>query len=518
MLGDYPPGCTICSSPVRGHNIGYTPDDTISYNFFCGEVENSRWYTFSTGRFNSIEITLTILSYTTGDGLEMAIFDENLNVATSCASLKNGNSITLVYRLNTNQTYQILIDGIDGDECEFELFVNSNPGGDRRELEQSPADQNYCIGVEVCFEIEPDILNEQYYWNLPSSDSIISGGGIDDTTACLYFKTSGQKDISVDIETPCGNISNFSNPILIKEGQSIAVDTIYSRKPLYCRGDTVEFYVDWDNPNNLGLDWHYQTPIDLSGRTPKDTFLKGLLLGVDTFVLSVTPIDECGFIYSQEVPVVTNFISVLSVNVCEGYCFQLADSCYFESAFGTINTGLFNSLGCDSLVRLTVNSLSVLPSPLITCKRVQDDILVEWEGASAATEYQVFLNRDSFATTTDNFIFIKNIPIDSSVNVKVQPFGTCDYLPAEITCTNSITNTNNNFSGSEIVVYPNPTTGKIKVETNLKVESIEVYDVAGRFLQKEKTTSFELVNQKSGIYFLKIKTKRNYYLKRIVVH
>ena len=308
----------------------------------------------------------------------------------------------------------------------------------------------------------------------------------------------------------------LSGQVTTCAGASFVIDTVFSDQNPICRGDTVTFYFEWPYEEYMEFDWRTQFPIvKIDGAIEDDTFLQ-VVLQSDTFNMSVTPKHPCGvktdFRGSMIVPQVSNFI----VELCEGNCFQLADSCYFEQGQYLINTGLRNSNGCDSIVNLDLILFDIFSSPLIDCQPNQDGILFNWQELSGATEYQIFLNRDSFTTTTDNFIFIENIPIDSMVDVKVQPIGACTYLPAEITCTNSISNTNNGFLDSEVVVYPNPTTGKIYIETNLKVESIEVYDVAGRFLQKEKWTSFELVNKGKGIFILKIKTNEGSIVKRVV--
>jgi len=81
-----------------------------------------------------------------------------------------------------------------------------------------------------------------------------------------------------------------------------------------------------------------------------------------------------------------------------------------------------------------------------------------------------------------------------------------------------ISKTEDNFLKNKISIFPNPTTGKLNIKTDLKIESVEVFDIAGQLLQKEKTTSFKLENRDAGIYILKIKTNEGVGVKRVLVN
>jgi len=74
----------------------------------------------------------------------------------------------------------------------------------------------------------------------------------------------------------------------------------------------------------------------------------------------------------------------------------------------------------------------------------------------------------------------------------------------------------------KIIIYPNPTTGKLRVTSyELRVTSIEIFDVYGRsilsltsLMSQEHT--LDIMHLKTGIYFIKITTEKGMVAKKIV--
>ena len=70
-----------------------------------------------------------------------------------------------------------------------------------------------------------------------------------------------------------------------------------------------------------------------------------------------------------------------------------------------------------------------------------------------------------------------------------------------------------------ITVVPNPTTGQLKIESGeLKIESVEVYDVYGKRQKAEdrKDNVLDISNLSAGLYFVKIKTSVGEVVKKVV--
>ena len=70
---------------------------------------------------------------------------------------------------------------------------------------------------------------------------------------------------------------------------------------------------------------------------------------------------------------------------------------------------------------------------------------------------------------------------------------------------------------SEVLVYPNPTTGELRVESGeLKVESVEVFDVYGKRRKGEKELVINISELEAGVYFVKITTEKGVVTKKII--
>ncbi|WP_304139000.1 BspA family leucine-rich repeat surface protein [Mesonia mobilis] len=83
---------------------------------------------------------------------------------------------------------------------------------------------------------------------------------------------------------------------------------------------------------------------------------------------------------------------------------------------------------------------------------------------------------------------------------------------------------NDTYVENNLVVYPNPTQGKLFVEAEVKLKNIEVFNVLGqkinlRFIQNTaegQQFQTDLSSIENGVYFLKIYTDEGYQIERIV--
>ncbi|MCW3076771.1 MAG: hypothetical protein JWO32_1380 [Bacteroidetes bacterium] len=93
------------------------------------------------------------------------------------------------------------------------------------------------------------------------------------------------------------------------------------------------------------------------------------------------------------------------------------------------------------------------------------------------------------------------------------------------TCTAPVITTgiSTNSLENDIVVYPNPTNGEIKI-TGADIRSLAVYDYTGRLVisemnaREEKNISLKQLNLKEGIYFLKIFCSSNSSIIRKIIY
>jgi hypothetical protein len=74
---------------------------------------------------------------------------------------------------------------------------------------------------------------------------------------------------------------------------------------------------------------------------------------------------------------------------------------------------------------------------------------------------------------------------------------------------------------SDIAIYPNPTTGELRMENGeLRINNVEIYDIYGRNVSQfsilHSPFSINISHLASGIYFIKIITETNEIVKKIV--
>ena len=69
----------------------------------------------------------------------------------------------------------------------------------------------------------------------------------------------------------------------------------------------------------------------------------------------------------------------------------------------------------------------------------------------------------------------------------------------------------------EMKIFPNPTKGELKIETNEQIEKITVFDIIGNIILTSKSTENDLSELPNGIYFLKIYTKNGVYTEKIII-
>ncbi len=78
-----------------------------------------------------------------------------------------------------------------------------------------------------------------------------------------------------------------------------------------------------------------------------------------------------------------------------------------------------------------------------------------------------------------------------------------------------------NQSGSGILVYPNPATDRVTVETSTRIDRIDVMDLTGRIIltreARAKTIHLETGSLSEGIYLLKINTEDDRITRKVII-
>ena len=75
----------------------------------------------------------------------------------------------------------------------------------------------------------------------------------------------------------------------------------------------------------------------------------------------------------------------------------------------------------------------------------------------------------------------------------------------------------NAISKNEFSIYPNPTNGKINIETNQQIEKITILDISGKIIIETTNKEIDLSKQKTGTYFVKIETENGIFTEKIII-
>lgn len=78
-----------------------------------------------------------------------------------------------------------------------------------------------------------------------------------------------------------------------------------------------------------------------------------------------------------------------------------------------------------------------------------------------------------------------------------------------------------NLNATSAEVYPNPTKGEVNINTESEIKAVEVYDNAGRIIQKQiginaRKTALTIRSENTGVFYLKIITDKGSMMKKVI--
>ena len=230
--------------------------------------------------------------------------------------------------------------------------------------------------------------------------------------------------------------------------------------------------------------------------------------GADTANLTAASIFEDIFI--QKMSQCTPTTSTDYKTNCTSYTW--INGITYTASNDTATYTLVNSAGCDSVVtlNLTINSVSEINTSLdgLTLTAINSNATYQWLNCN--TNFGIIsdeTNQTFTATTNGNFAveLTENGCVDTSSCVEITTVGILE----------------NTFC-QEINVFPNPTSGKVRItfEEALNNAEITLTDLQGRivFTQKLDVTKEALleIEGDAGVYFLTIKTPNEKSLVKLV--
>ena len=146
-------------------------------------------------------------------------------------------------------------------------------------------------------------------------------------------------------------------------------------------------------------------------------------------------------------------------------------------------------------------------------------ILLEWDAVKNAESYNVYQDGDLVDNVKSVVYKVKDLDADTEYCFTVVAVNEAGKsAKSEEACA-----TTEPDAVSELVssfnIYPNPVNDKIYIETEVEIEDVVVYDVYGRqqsTVNGQQTSSIDVSNLNSGVYFIKIKSNDKFVLKRFV--
>jgi hypothetical protein len=314
-------------------------------------LNNPAWYGFIAG---STDLTLGIspTNCQTGQGLEFALIS-NCETPISCSPGPNQFALPGQYQFSANnliigQPYQLVIDGFNGDVCNFSIATLSGsaaapPLGTLSPI-QGPS--QVCPNATVTYSIPPVANAISYTWSSPAGASINGGPNSG------FFPANGNNTVEVTFGNVGGNICVTA---------SNACGTPLSTcKPV----SNIPLPVTQLLPETVCYD---QVPYEW----PEEPHT--ILGAPGTYTLTSTPYLSylgCDSIVKQTIKVLPlNQVNLPVKYLCRNECFSINGFDYCES--GSFQEFLVSEQGCDSIVNFTIIQVPVdavaAPADTITC-------------------------------------------------------------------------------------------------------------------------------------------------------
>lgn len=165
------------------------------------------------------------------------------------------------------------------------------------------------------------------------------------------------------------------------------------------------------------------------------------------------------------------------------------------------NAGADRTIACNGSSTLGTSSSgytwSWAPSTYLSCTTCAQPVAHRCGGSSdVVITYTLTTSGGSCITSSDQV----------TVTYDGFPLCICNDGPEPERFANSDPNTDHN---NGVIIYPNPSDGKIIIETSSAIESIAITDITGRVVYKEKDivanyTQVDLSKQPKGIYLIKV--------------
>ena len=127
---------------------------------------------------------------------------------------------------------------------------------------------------------------------------------------------------------------------------------------------------------------------------------------------------------------------------------------------------------------------------------------------------------ETFVSHTNNALHTSTVTVTSnSLSISLPALSTTAIILKGTSTTTGINQTTNN--SNEVNIYPNPSNGNIKIQTDKELGAVIIYNALGEMVhnQTSNKTSIDLSNLQNGVYFVTLKDKQQQTIatKKIIV-
>ncbi|MEZ4950872.1 MAG: hypothetical protein R2784_16035 [Saprospiraceae bacterium] len=331
---DDPPGCFMCTNVYSGSNAGYGPG-VPGPTFPCGSIENNLWLSVIADG-SSISVNVLVGTCANNQGLEVMIYDQNLNPLNPCFG-GGGTGPGQVANVSASgltpgEVYWIMIDGFAGDVCDFTVTATGiQTSGTPVATPSISGPVSACPGAVGTYALTSQLPNNPTYnWTVPAGTRILSGQGTPSIT--VEFINPGSGLIQCNNSYPCST-GIPSPPYFV---QYTPIPPTFLPPIFVCSNDF---------------------PIVINGNTFSQpgtyTFIENSYLDCDSSVVyNIFP--------------KTQSVNILDSTICFGNTVEVNGKSFNSSGRFTevIPGGAAN--GCDSIIELNLTvlgDLSGIPNP-----------------------------------------------------------------------------------------------------------------------------------------------------------
>ncbi len=289
------------------------------------------------------------------------------------------------------------------------------------------------------------------------------------------------------------------------------------------------------------------TPPLISENQTSTSYYPGVLLANMTYYWKIIPSNILG---SPEDCEIWSFTTDENLNFCSDlYSSGLDYNCQWGDEIDDFSIADFEHLGtgCNSENGQAADYTDMT----INLERNNDYTFTVTNNNAGWNHFAVWIdyNNDGEFNNTNEFIYTTEdlIPASFSDNLNIKetaPLGehrvrlrlksSQPSMTGDDACTsynfgethdyivNITGNVNIDKFSEEIHIYPNPTSNFLKIETEMNINSINIYNITGQIIYSEQqiinnNSEIDVSNYTKGIYLLKIETKNNIITEKIIV-